>query len=157
MTSRSRVYLLSLFCCRLIIIILNPNPSPSLSTLSSHNSIPSSRFLFQRNTLVFFLSLLLLLSLSLPGTTLTSSSCRLYSWCCCHNNWCFLLPYLFLFYCFLETIHLSPYIFFCLLTFSELSLYLFQYIFYFSIFPFILKHLIYYSLLPLICLISLDI
>ena len=34
-TSRSRAYLLSLFPCRLIIIILNPNPSPSLSTLSS--------------------------------------------------------------------------------------------------------------------------
>jgi len=38
MTSRSRVYLLSLFCCRLIIIILNPNPSPSLSTFSSYNT-----------------------------------------------------------------------------------------------------------------------
>jgi len=37
MTSRSRAYLLSLFCCRLIIIILNPNPSPSLSTHSSYN------------------------------------------------------------------------------------------------------------------------
>ena len=38
MTSRSHAYLLSLFCCRLIIIILNPNPSPSLSTHSSYNS-----------------------------------------------------------------------------------------------------------------------
>jgi len=37
MTSRSCAYLLSLFHCRLIIIILNPNPSPSLSTLLSHN------------------------------------------------------------------------------------------------------------------------
>ena len=46
MTSRSRAYLLSLFPCRLIIIILNPNPSPSLSTHSSYNrwtrtSLPS--------------------------------------------------------------------------------------------------------------------
>jgi len=38
MTSRSRAYHLSLFHCRLIIIILNPNPSPSLSTLSSYNT-----------------------------------------------------------------------------------------------------------------------
>ena len=37
MTSRSHAYLLSLFCCRLIIIILNTNPSPSLSTYSSYN------------------------------------------------------------------------------------------------------------------------
>jgi len=37
MNSRSHVYLLSLFHCRLIIIILNPNPSPSLFTLSSYN------------------------------------------------------------------------------------------------------------------------
>jgi len=37
MTSRSHAYLLSFFCCRLIIIILNPNPSPSLSTHSSYN------------------------------------------------------------------------------------------------------------------------
>ena len=37
MTSRSRAYLLSLFRCRLIIIILNPNLSPSLSTLSYYN------------------------------------------------------------------------------------------------------------------------
>ena len=54
MTSRSCAYLLSLFRCRLIIIILNPNPSPSLSTHSSYNSIPSSRFLLRKNTLVFF-------------------------------------------------------------------------------------------------------
>jgi len=32
------LFLLSLFCCRLIIIILNPNLSPSLSTLSYYNS-----------------------------------------------------------------------------------------------------------------------
>ena len=38
MTSRSCAYLLSLFHCRLIIIILNPNPSPSLSTHSSYNT-----------------------------------------------------------------------------------------------------------------------
>ena len=38
MTSRSRAYLLSLFHCRLIIIILNPNPSPSLSTHSFYNT-----------------------------------------------------------------------------------------------------------------------
>jgi len=37
MTFRSRAYLLSLFHCRLIIIILNSNPSPSLSTHSSYN------------------------------------------------------------------------------------------------------------------------
>ena len=37
-TSRSRAYLLSLFHCRLIIIILNPNLSLSLSTLSYYNS-----------------------------------------------------------------------------------------------------------------------
>jgi len=42
MTSRSRAYLLSLFCCRLIIITTiytcpNSNPSPSLSTRSSYN------------------------------------------------------------------------------------------------------------------------
>ena len=37
MTSRSYAYLLSLFHCKLIIIILNPNPSPSLSTLLSYN------------------------------------------------------------------------------------------------------------------------
>ena len=38
MTFRSHAYLLSLFHCRLIIIILNPNPSPSLSTLLSYNN-----------------------------------------------------------------------------------------------------------------------
>ena len=38
MTSRSRAYLLSLFRCRLIIIILNSNLSPSLSTHSSYNT-----------------------------------------------------------------------------------------------------------------------
>ena len=39
MTSKLHAYLLSLFHCRLIIIILNPNPnpSPSLSTLLSYN------------------------------------------------------------------------------------------------------------------------
>ena len=37
MTSRSHVYLLSLFHCKLIIIILNPNLSLSLSTLLSYN------------------------------------------------------------------------------------------------------------------------
>ena len=39
MTSRSCAYLLSLFHCRLIIIILNPNPSPSLSTYLSYNTL----------------------------------------------------------------------------------------------------------------------
>ena len=38
MTSRSCAYFLSLFHCRLIIIILNPNPSPSLSTHSYYNT-----------------------------------------------------------------------------------------------------------------------
>ena len=38
MTSRSRAYLLSLFYCKLIIIILSPNLSPSLSTLSYYNT-----------------------------------------------------------------------------------------------------------------------
>ena len=42
MTSRSHVYLLSLFCCRLIIIILNPNLSLSLSTLSYYNTLAHS-------------------------------------------------------------------------------------------------------------------
>ena len=41
MTSRSHVYLPSLFCCRLIIIILNPNLSSSLSILSFYNSSTS--------------------------------------------------------------------------------------------------------------------
>ena len=44
MTSRSRAYLLSLFCCRLIIIILNPNPSPSLSTLLSYNTLVLTQY-----------------------------------------------------------------------------------------------------------------
>ena len=54
MTSRSRAYLLSLFCCRLLIIILNPNPSPSLSTHLSYNIVELNYDIHNKELLAIF-------------------------------------------------------------------------------------------------------
>ena len=77
MTSRLCAYLLSLFCCRLIIIILNPNPSPSLSTLSYYNMylLLSNFFEGQFDWIFLFSNHILLPTFSSWGFLLFLSNC----------------------------------------------------------------------------------
>ena len=69
MTSQSCAYLLSLFHCRLIIIILNPNPSPSLSSLSSYNTILYSLNIYYTSLYIFLYLLSFLATNSFSSPT----------------------------------------------------------------------------------------
>jgi len=103
-------------CCRLIIYycpiyIL----SKSVHTLLYHNISPPQGFSSGETPWY--------LSLSHPISTLASSSCHLFPWCYCHNNWYFLLLDLYLSHFFFpifftisitETIYPSPNVFFYL-------------------------------------------